>query len=176
MIRRLRILLGLLRDPGERWAQDVLAPLRRARADLDVAAPVMARLRSATPRMETVAVAPARPRAVLATTLVTAPVLAAAIILLVTSGDGFFELWNTATALGHAAWVMLASAVQFCGRMLSSAAPLGRAVLRLVEKVAPILRGAGLVAAAWGLLSILFSFYVFAQARRNSSAGHHGGL
>ncbi len=174
MMKRLLIRLGLSRDPGPRWVDDVLAPLRETRADADVAASVMMRVHaSESPGIVVIATGSRFP---LVAALIGAPLLLGAIAALVASGDGFFDLWNTALALGHVAWVMVASVVEFCGNILSSSAPVARAVARVFETIAPILRGAGLIAAAWGVLSILFSFVVFAQARRNSSAGPHGGL
>jgi len=71
------------------------------------------------------------------------------------------------------------------GRVLSEAAAQGmtlalpflRAVRTCLEVSAPLLRGAGLLAAAAGVLSILFSTFVFASARKSAPrATLQGGL
>ncbi len=163
-------------DPGEAWAEELLAPLRRTRVDLDVAPAVMARVtaaRSARP----LPVPLARPRLAWASCVVAG--LAAFVWLgltlldLARSGEGVGQARALAGSLGHLASLAWGLLVRIGSGIDTAAAPLLRALGAILSVAAPILRGAGLAAAAAGALSILISMYVFANAR--ATAPHTAG-
>jgi hypothetical protein len=91
------------------------------------------------------------------------------LLLLVRGGD---EGVAQVIELGQSGWHVLA----VFGRVLAEAAsrsaalvlPILRATWALIDVSGPLLRGAGLLAAAAGALSILFSTYVFTSARKSA--------
>ncbi|PYS95924.1 MAG: hypothetical protein DMF50_06740 [Acidobacteria bacterium] len=162
-------------DPGEAWARQVLTPLRRLRADCDVAAAVMARIaataagaseaRPLSPRQARLAWAAGFLAGSVALGLVTSALRGAA-----GQGQAVHEVLGLLTSLGRVAVLLGRFLVSAYGRCLEIAAPVARAVWALFEVLTPILRGAGMAASACGVLSILISFYIFTHARAAASA------
>jgi hypothetical protein len=157
-------------DPGERWADEVLAPLRRRAAEVDVTGAVMRRIEARRP-------APAPP-----------PLPArwagaswAATLALGFAGLGLLLATAAVMAFGSDQEARsLLTVLQSAGRLASHgyahagslAAGLGQAAFAvfkgawlLVATAAPLVRGAGLLAAAGGLLSIVISIVVVSRAR-----------
>ena len=75
-------------------------------------------------------------------------------------------------SLGAATWHVLAVFGRLIAgagaRILSETLPILRKAWALLAIAAPIVRAAGTLAAAGGVMSILFSSYVFARARKNA--------
>lgn len=169
-------------DPGGPWAAEALAPLGRRRVDCDVTTRVMTRILLETREARSAAAAPRASRLAWASSALLAfaslVFLGATLFVLVRGGD---EGVAQVAELGQSGWRVLA----VFGRVLSEAAgrglglvlPLARAVLACIDVSAPLLRGAGLLAAAGGAFAIVLSTYVFASARKTAPrATFHGGL
>lgn len=159
-----------------REVQAILSPLRSESIDIDVAPRVMRRIVLSLPRP---APAPFRaPYASLAWAaslflgLVALGTLLATALVMLTSGDdgaraamtlastaahqtvrGFGILGGLLLALGEAAWA------------------LGRGLYVLVEAAAPLVRGASMVAAVCGLLSVGVSIVLVHRAGRQAPLG-----
>jgi hypothetical protein len=172
-------------DPGHdleaRWADEILAPLRRERLELDVAPAVMSWVEGQH-RPAGFAPLPGRlPRYAWAASLILGLVclglLVATCGVMILGGD---EGARTLLALtGSAGRMALLSA----GYMLRLAQAFGAAALTLakgawtlIEVMAPLVRGAGFLAALAGALSIAVSSYVFANARRSAPLADQGDL
>jgi hypothetical protein len=168
------------RDPGPRWADEVVGPLRRQAVDCDVAARVMARILAERDAALLAASArgPHRYAWVASLSLAGASLvfLIATLVTMVSAGD---EGVRQATGLLASSWhvvVVSGRLVADLGqRMLAEALPTARKILALIEVSAPLLKGAGTLAAAGGLCSILFSSYVFASARRTAPRADFNG-
>jgi len=151
-------------DPGERWAADLLRPLRLQEAECDVVSRVMTRI---------AAVPSGIPRLAWASSLLLAcsslAFLLSTLLVLVLGGD---EGARQIVLLGVSSWHVLAVfgrlLADFGARILALVLPFVRALWTLLEVGAPLLRGAGFLAAAGGVLSILFSAFVFAGARKTA--------
>jgi hypothetical protein len=160
-------------DPGAPWTLDVLAPLRRQTIECDVASRIMSRIvvRAATPGLSTTS--PAVPRLALASSLLLGSsalaFLGSTLVVLVLGGD---EGVRQVVGLGLSGWHVLVVlgrlAAGIGAGVAASLVPILRACWTLLEVAAPLLRGAGLLAAAGGVLSILLSTYVFASARKTA--------
>ncbi len=172
-------------DPGPAWAETVLSPLRRERADCDVVADVMARLRE-LPGVH----GPGRARyqpglawaSWLASGFAALEVLAAALWGLASRGEvDLRQVWGLVAPLGRAVLLLGEILVGVVARIAAAGAALLRGFWILLEIAGPVLRGAGFAAAACGALSIVISLYVFANARRVAPAAgfradpFHGG-
>ncbi|HKB08748.1 MAG TPA: hypothetical protein VKF61_10760 [Candidatus Polarisedimenticolia bacterium] len=162
-----------LQDPGERWVDEILRPLGREEADCDVASRVMARIAAegGGPLSAAVSPPPHRLAWVSSLTLACASLafLVAALLLLVTGGDeGVRQIVGMGLSCWHVVGVFGRVAADFASRVLEVVLPILRAIEALLEVAAPLLRGAGLVAAAGGVASIAFSAYVFASARKTA--------
>ena len=167
-------------DPDGGWATEALAPLRRQRVECDIAPRVMARIDAEARALRAAAAAPRVSRLAWASSLLLAcaalSFVGVALVLLVRGGDeGVAEL----AGLAQSGWHVLA----VLGRVLSEAGsrcvapvlPFLRAAWALADVFVPLLRGAGLLAAAAGTLSILFSTYVFASARKTAPRVNYQG-
>ena len=160
-------------DPGERWAAGILEPLRRQEADCDVAPRVMARIAADRGRLRSVAPTPRAHSLAWASSLMlggaSLAFLVSVLLVLVGGGD---EGVRQIVGLGMSSWHVLAVfarlAADIGARVLAFVLPIARALWALLEVGAPLLRGAGMVAAAGGVLSILFSIFVFASARKSA--------
>lgn len=168
-------------DPGERWAVEALEPLRRQEAGCDVVPRVMARIAAERRSILPDPVSPRAYRIAWASSLLLATAsfafLVSTLLVLITGGDeGVREI----VRLGQSCWQVLVVftrvIVELVSRALADILPFLRALWALLQVGAPLLRGAGTLAAAGGVLSILFSAYVFASARRTAPRlGAHGG-
>jgi hypothetical protein len=160
------------RDPGPRFAEEVLEPLRRETVECDIAPRVMARIfaeRDAA--VAASARGPQRYAWVASLSLAGASLvfLISTVMVMVTGGDEGVRQATGFLASGWQVVLVLGRLVaDLAGRILAEALPMARKVLALLEVSAPLLKGAGTLAAAGGLFSILFSTYVFASARRTA--------
>jgi hypothetical protein len=160
-------------DPGERWAAEVLRPLRLQEAECDVVSRVMARIAAERGEWQAATAPSGIPSLAWASSLLLAcaslAFLVSTALLLVGGGD---EGARQVVLLGVSSWHVLAVfgrlLVDFGARVLALVLPILRALWALLEVGAPLLRGAGLLAATGGALSILFSAFVFASARKTA--------
>lgn len=159
------------RDPGWAWADEVLAPLRREEMSIDIAPIVMRRLVSSGLLM--------RPRpgprtasrfAWAASTILGFASLAflmSALAVLIAGGDeGLQMLWAALAPLGRLAIAAIEGLARFAATLVAAGATVMRGFWILFETAAPLLRGAGLLGASIGLLSIIISTFIFAHARK----------
>lgn len=161
------------RDPGPRFAEEILDPLRRQTVECDVAPRVMARILAERDAALLAASArgPQRYAWVASLSLAGASLvfLISTVMVMVTGGDEGVQQATGFLASGWQVVLVLGRLVaDLAGRILAEALPMARKVLALLEVSAPLLKGAGTLAAAGGLFSILFSTYVFASARRTA--------
>jgi hypothetical protein len=162
-------------DPGREWTEALLDPLRRARIEVDVAPAVMARLaaeRGAPGALPGLAAATWRTglawTASFAFGVLALGVLAATIYTLATRGEALPESVAVLRSFGRMGETLAGVLAGLTAGMAAAAAPILRGVWAVLQTAAPLVRGAGLVTALCGALSIAISLYVFAQARRNS--------
>ena len=160
-------------DPGELWAAWTLDPLRRQEADCDVTHRVMARIAADRRQLRPLAGTPRAHSLAWASSLMlggaSLAFLVSVLVVLVGGGD---EGVRQIVGLGMSSWHVLAVfgrlAADLGARVLAFVLPIARAIWALLEVGAPLLRGAGMVAAAGGVLSILFSIFFFASARKTA--------
>ena len=170
-------------DPGAPWADALLRDLARQSIAVDVAPAVMRRVRAGRPASAFASPAftplPERwqPYAWAASFflgLAALGLLAATGGLMIVNGDPGAR--GSFTLLGAAAKLALLTA-GYAGSLLTTlgaaALAIGRGAWTIVETMAPLVRGAGLLAATGGALSILVSFYVFDHARRTAPVAGH---
>ena len=160
-------------DPGDRWAAEALRPLRRQTVECDVAFRVMARITAERRELRPVALSPRAHRLAWASSLTLAftslAFLVSTLLVLVIGGDeGVREIVGLGLQCWHVIGVFGRLLADLGGRVLAEVLPILRALLALLEVGAPLLRGAAIVAAAGGVLSILFSTYVFASAHKTA--------
>ena len=168
------------RDPGPRWTEEVVGPLRRQAVECDVAPRVMARILAEHDAALLAASTRGPHRYAWAFSLSLAGAslvfLIATLSVMVSGGD---EGVRQATGLLASGWqVVLVFGRLVAGlgeRILAEALPIARKVLALIEVSAPLLKAAGTLAAAGGLCSILFSSYVFASARKTAPRADFNG-
>jgi hypothetical protein len=168
------------RDPGPRWTEEVVGPLRRQAVECDVAPRVMARILAERDAAILAASArgPQRYAWVASLSLAGASLvfLISTLVVMVTGGD---EGVRQATGVLASGWQIVLVfgrlIADLGGRVLAEVLPVARKVLALIEVSAPLLKGAGTLAAAGGLCSILFSSYVFASARRTAPRADFNG-
>ena len=168
------------RDPGPRWTVEVLVSLRSQAVDCDIAPRVMARILAERDAAILAASArgPQRYAWVASLSLAGASLvfLISTLVVMVTGGD---EGVRQATGVLASGWQIVLVfgrlIADLGGRVLAEVLPVARKVLALIEVSAPLLKGAGTLAAAGGLCSILFSSYVFASARRTAPRADFNG-
>ena len=168
------------RDPGPRWTEEVLGSLRRQAIDCDIAPRVMMRILAERDAALLAATARGPHRYAWAASLSLAGAslvfLIATLMVMVSGGD---EGVRQATGVLASGWQVVLVfgrlAADLWGRILAEGLPMARKVLAVVEVSAPLLKGAGTLAAAGGLCSILFSSYVFASARRTAPRADFNG-
>lgn len=175
-------------DPGAAWAQEVLAPLRRRQAEVDVAPAVMRRIAG---RALAPAPAPLRgpwPQVAWAAALLGG--FAALALLIATAGMmivGGDEGARAAIALaGVAARITLRGFDHMAGILSVFAGALlafVKGAWTMVDSLSPLVRAGALAGALAGLLSIGISIIVVSRARRTAPLAHrpgfpdiHGGL
>ncbi len=168
------------RDPGDRWTEELLGPLRRQAVECDVAPRVMARILADRDASLAAAAAP-RPHRyawVFSLSLAGASLvfLIATLIVMVAGGDeGVRQATGVLASCWHVVLVFGRLVADLCEKILQEALPMARKIVALLEVSAPLLKGAGTLAAAGGLCSILFSSYVFASARRTAPRADFNG-
>jgi hypothetical protein len=160
-------------DPGAEWVENLLSPLRGESVACDVA-----------PRlMERIAADPAVPRPIdiigntsrlawagsLLVGFSAFVFLLSALVMIVAGEDeGVRPLWTMLEPAGR----LVGMGAHYLYRLAVSVGAAGLAILRgswvVVVAASPLIRGAGLFAAAGGLLSIVISTYLFAHARRTA--------
>jgi hypothetical protein len=160
-------------DPGGTWAAEALRPLGRQTIEFDVTRRVMARIAAERGGLWPVTAPVRATRLAWISSLLLASaafvLLGSTILMLVLGGDeGVRQLADLMKAGGHLLLLAARLVAEFGGRALALVLPYLRALRVLVEVAAPLLRGAGLVAAFCGALAILFSTYVFASARKTA--------
>ncbi len=160
-------------DPGERWAEETLRPLRRQTADCDAAPAVLARIRAERDAIRPDPVSPRAYRIAWVSSVALgvasfAFLVSSLLVLVIGRDEGVREI----ISLGAATWHVLAVFGRLIAgagaRILSATLPILRKTWALLAIAAPIVRAAGTLAAAGGVMSILFSSYVFARARKNA--------
>jgi hypothetical protein len=168
-------------DPGPSWAGEALEPLRRLEADCDVVPAVMARVRALQPAVAAAASPILPSRLAWRWSLVlggaTLVSLAVTLAVLILSGDeGSREALKATVSLGRLLMFAIELVCSLVIRIAAAGVPLLRGLLAIVQTASPVILGAGTLAAACGVLSIIYSSYVFAHARRTSPpARTHGG-
>jgi hypothetical protein len=159
-------------DPGERWAAEVLRPLRRQTVECDIATRVMARIAAERRELRPLEVSPRAHRLAWASSLLLAcaslAFLVSTLLVLVSGGEGVREVVGLGLQCWHVLTVFGRLLADLGARVLASVLPIVRALWALLEVGAPLLRGAGILAAAGGVLSILFSILFFASARKTA--------
>jgi len=160
-------------DPGGRWAEETLRPLRRLTAECDVAPAVVARIRA---ELDAIRPDPVSPRAYrvawvssIALGVASFAFLVSTLLVLVIGRDqGVREIIGLGAAAGHVLAVLGRLIAGAGARVLSEGLPLLRKAWALLAIAAPVVRAAGTLAVAGGVLSILSSSYVFASARKTA--------
>ena len=160
-------------DPGSQWTVEALRPLRRQTVECDVTPRVMARIVAELGGLRPIALSPKVSRVAWASSLLLAcaalAFLGSTLLVLVLGGDeGVREIVGLGLSGWHVLMVFGRVAGDLGARALALVLPILRAGRALLEVAAPLLRGAGLLAAAGGVFSILFSTYVFASARKTA--------
>jgi hypothetical protein len=160
-------------DPGDLWAAEVLRPLRRQTVECDIAPRVMSRIAAERRELRPAAASPRVQRLALASSLLLAcaclAFLVSTLLALVVGGDqGVREIVGLGLSCWHVLAVVGRLLADFGTRVLALVLPILRALWALLDVGAPLLRGAGVVAAAGGVVSILFSTVVFASARKTA--------
>ncbi len=164
-------------DPGAAWTEALLEPLRGEAFDCSVAPAVMARIAAERLPARPLPALLAKPRLLWAACV---PVGIAAFGFLSAVGLSLLRSGTDAAAqrgmFATLLWRLLSLAAGriaagggFLARLI---APFLRGAWTLVEILSPVLRGAGLVAATTGLMSLIISIYVFSHDR--GTAPHKG--
>jgi len=167
-------------DPGKEWVEELLSPLRDESVACDVAPRLMERIAAELPAPRPLDVAAGTSRLAWGTSLFVGfaafVFLLSALVMRVAGEDeGVRFLWTMLEPAGRLAGIGAHSLYRFA----LSVGAAGLAILRgawvVVVAASPVIRGAGLFAAAGGLLSIVISTYLFAHARRTApTTGPHG--
>jgi len=169
------------RDPGDRWTEEVLGPLRRQAVECDVAPRVMARILAERDASLAAAGAPGAPRYAWVFSLSLAGaslifLIATAIVMVAGGDEGVRQVTGLLASCWHVLLVFGRLVVDLGEKILVEILPILRKIRALLEVAAPLLERAGTLAAAAGLCSILFSSYIFASARKTAPrADFHGG-
>jgi len=175
-------------DPGAAWAEEILAPLRRRQADVDVAPAVMRRIAGRTLAPAPVPLPGAWPQVAWAAALlggfVALGLLIATAGMMILGGD---EGARAAIALtGVAARITLRGFDHMAGILAVFAGALlafVKGAWNVIDALSPIVRGGALAGALAGLISIVISIVVVSRARRTAPMARrpgfptdHGGL
>ena len=164
---------GRPEDPGPGWAESALRPIRAQKIDTDVSRSVLARIAAEKARPLRHPIILRRPRLALAACVmggvISFGLVVAALLTLAINGDeGVRQIGTLLSSAGHLFVVVGGLFLSTVKGILSAGLALGRGIWILLETAAPLLRGAGMVAAACGLLSIPVSFYLLAQGYRSA--------
>jgi hypothetical protein len=97
-------------------------------------------------------------------------------VLILSGDEGSRQALKATASLGHLLMFAVELVISLVIRIAAAGVPLLRGLLAIVQAASPVILGAGTLAAACGVLSIIYSSYVFAHARRVSPpARAHGG-
>lgn len=160
-------------DPGEEWVKSLLSPLRDESVSCDVAPRLMERIAADPMARRPFELVGDTSRLAWAGSLLVGfsafVFLLSALVMMVSGGDeGVRLLWSMLEPAGR----LVGIGAHFLYRLAVSAGVAGLAILRgawvVLTAASPLIRGAGLFAAAGGLLSIAISTYLFAHARRRA--------
>jgi hypothetical protein len=160
-------------DPGPAWAEALLAPLRSTEVECEVARSVMTRIASSRPAPLRSPIRLRWPRLALtgcvAGGVLSLGIVVGALVALVLSGDdGVRQLQTLAGSLGTALLALGEFAFALLKGILSAGLALLRAAWAVIDAAAPLVRGAGMAAAACGMLTIVISLYLLTQAYRTA--------
>jgi len=160
-------------DPGARWADALLSDLRRETLDIDVTRQVMLRLEAHRPAPAPIPLPGHWPGVAWAASIglgcACLVLLMATLGAMVLGGDeGARAAWALVTSAGQVTWGLLGRFGQAAAAFLSASLALLRGAYSLLDTLAPVVRGAGALAAMTGALSIACSVYVFDRARRGA--------
>jgi len=158
-------------DPGKEWVEDLLSPLREESVACDIAPRLMARIAAEPVPPRPIDIAGDPSRLAWAGSLFVGfsafVFLLSALVIMVAGEDEGVRLLG---AIVEPAGRLFVMGAQYLFRLALSVGAAGLAILRgawvIVVAASPLIRGAGLFAAAGGLLSIAIGTYLFAHARR----------
>lgn len=168
-------------DPGGVWADALLSDLRGETLEVDVSDRVMRRLAALRPapaprplpgRWPGVAWAASLALGCLCLLLLTATLGA----MVLGGDDGALAAWTLLTSAGQVTFTLLSRLILMAGVFLSASLAMLRGAFSVIDSLAPLVRGAGTLAALAGLLSIAFSIYLFDQARRAAPIAARGNI
>jgi hypothetical protein len=167
-------------DPGAEWAEEILAPLRRRQADIDVAPAVMRRIAGGALAPAPAALPGAWPQVAWAAALFGG--FAALALLIATAGMmivGGDEGARAAIALtGVAARITLRGFDHMAGILSVFAGALiafVKGAWGVIDALSPLVRGGALAGAVAGLASIGISIIVVSRARRTAPSAYRPG-
>jgi hypothetical protein len=168
-------------DPDARWADEILAPLRRERLDLDVAPSVMSWVEEQHRPAGFAPLPGDLPRYAWAASLILGLVclglLVATCGVMILGGDeGARTLLALTGSAGRMAILSFGYMLRMAQAFGATALTLAKGAWTLIDVMAPLVRGAGFLAAVAGALSIGISSYVFANARRSAPIADRGDL
>lgn len=173
-MRSLRTLLRPpLDDPGIEWVEALLSPLRDESVACDVAPRLMQRIAAEPPALRPPDAAYGTSRLAWAGSLFVGFaafvfLLSALVTRLAGEDEGVRLLWTMIEPAARLAGM----GAHYLYRFALSVGAAWLAILRgawvIVEVASPLIRGAGMFAAAGGLLSIVISTCLFAHARRTA--------
>jgi hypothetical protein len=167
-------------DPGAAWAEEILAPLRRRQADIDIAPAVMRRIAGAAIAPAPAPLPGAWPQVAWAAALLggfaSLGLLIATAGMMIAGGD---EGARAAIALtGLAARITLRGFDHMAGILSVFAGALlafVKGAWTIVDALSPVVRGGALAGAVAGLVSIGISIIVVSRARRTAPLAHRPG-
>ena len=175
-------------DPGEAWADELLGPLRRRRAEVDVTSLVMRRIVSEAPRPIGAPLTAGWSRAAWAAAfaggfLALALLVGTAGVMIVNGDEGARSTLALAATGGRLAMGMLNQLSGLAAGFVTALIALLKGAWLLVEVASPVVRGGTFLAAIGGVLSIGISLVIISRARRTAPAvappgalSRHGGL
>jgi len=175
-------------DPGPAWADEVLGPLRRRRADVDVTSLVMQRIAANAPRPLGAPFTGAWARAAWAAAfaggfLALALLVGTAGVMIANGDEGARSVMALLATGGRLAVSALGHLGALAGAFLTATLAFLKGAWILVEVAAPVVRGGTFVAALGGVMSLGISLVIITRARRTAPAvsphealNRHGGL
>ncbi len=168
-------------DLDARWADQILAPLRRERLELDVTPSVMSWVEGQNRPAEFPPLPGRLPQFAWAASLILGLVclglLVATCGVMILGGDeGARTLLALTGSAGRMALLSAGYLLLVAQAFGATAFTLGKGAWTLIDLMAPLVRGAGFLAAVAGAISIGVSSYVFANARRSAPIADHRDL
>lgn len=158
-------------DPGARWAEDLLSPLRIEPGSVDFAPAVMRRIAAESSAPLAWALPERWSRLAWAGSLIlgcaSLVLLTVSVGAMIAAGDpGARALWDMLASSGQVGLQMAGHAGRLAASMLTAFLAFARGGWALIDAAAPLVRGAGSCAAVAGALSIAWSTYVFARSNQ----------